>query len=219
MASPNLDHLLDNYIDAYLMEDLVSMESVPAGIGLPLVQTVMAGIELLGRLEHGRGGWYDFRYYWGHHLIVVAPVYAAGGLDGLFHTMLRHGIAHTTLVMGGSVALVKHQPSLHLRVSGSTLFVDCAQLSKDFRKSYEESFLPGLDNGSVRQGAEARATQLIAEAIQCAQKHAATIATMPQMAGPPTGPAAPAVPASPQVSIGVTGPAAPAGPGGSWPFT
>ena len=162
MASPNLDHLLHNYIDAYLMADLASMASVPVptsgrgGMGFPLVQTVMAGIELLGRLELGQGG-EGFRHYWGQHLIAVAPAYGAAGLDELFHKLVRHGIAHTTLAKGGDVVIVKHQPNLHLRAWEGTLYVDCARLSEDFRESYVQSFLPGLDNTSARQTAEASA--------------------------------------------------------------
>ena len=61
---------LHEYVDAYLMPDLATMADVQVpqsgvgGMGFPLVQTVMAGIELLGRLELGKGKDKGFRYYW-----------------------------------------------------------------------------------------------------------------------------------------------------------
>ncbi len=222
MAQSKLGHLLHEYVDTYLMPDLATMADVQVpqsgvgGIGFPLVQTVMAGIELLGRLELGKGKDKGFRYYWREHLVSVAAAYGTPGLDDLFYQLFRHGIAHTTFAKGGDVVIVKHQPDLHLRAWDGKLYVDCARLSDDFRQSYEESFRRRLGDASVRQTAEANADRFINEFVRDAARYGApTILKMPHMPGPPTWPTSPAAPAGPYMSIGATGPASPPGSGSS----
>jgi hypothetical protein len=226
MAISGLDHLLHDYVDLYLMPDLATMAAAPVpesgrgGMRFPLAQTVMAGIELLGRLELGKGKGAGFQCYWRRHLASVADVYATPGLDDLFYQLVRHGIAHTTLAKGSDVRLVMHRIDLHLRVWDGSLYVDCAQLAADFRLSYKQSFLPRLEDAFVRQAAEENAGRFIDEVVQAAARYgAATIAKMPPMAGPPMWPADSAMPADSYVSVGATGPAAPAGPGASYQST
>jgi hypothetical protein len=65
----------------------------------------------------------------------------------------------------------KHQSDLHLRVWDGKLYVDCARLSEDFRRSYEDSFRQRLGDATVRQTAEANADRFMTELVRDAARY------------------------------------------------
>ena len=149
-----LDNVLEVLVEGYLLGDLESMateiNSKEIGaVGYPMAMTVLAGSELLGALTSDVADTNRIEEYWTIHLATVNKTY--GDLGEIASDLYRNGIAHSYLSRLGVVVL-RGDPDRHLQLTGDGVVLDCIELYKDFRRSYEDyAKLSILDDASKAQ--------------------------------------------------------------------
>jgi hypothetical protein len=152
-----LEEFFEKIIDGYLFLDLASMAEDTdnnggrgGGVGYPMLQTIMSGIELLGAIisknykANSSGEGYYSRY-WIQVLSKYKPEYKIH--RDLFRELIRHGIAHIYLPKG-PIAVTKERYSSHLSldhlrgIEKPVFIIDVLTFYEDFKKSYENFIRP-----------------------------------------------------------------------------
>lgn len=117
------------------------MKSIPAkssgGLGFPMLQTVLSGMELLGRLLSGgskRKG--AFEYFWDNFFVVDNPTYDNQDLCDIFRKAVRNGTAHYFFVHFGVCVDKLGNYNLTRTVEGD-LNIDCLEFSEDLHRTYQ----------------------------------------------------------------------------------
>jgi hypothetical protein len=93
-------------LDRWLLNDLNRLEAVghspePGRCTIPMAQTIMAGMELVGMLASGEEDEKAFRFFWDEYLSVLFPEYKNEKLCRIFRELLRNGMAHVYFMKPG----------------------------------------------------------------------------------------------------------------------
>jgi hypothetical protein len=186
----DLQEFLDRNVSGYLFGDIQSLIDVPpsgaGGCNYPLLQTVLAGIELLGTLlsdepfDPYRGGRLCFARFWRERLY---PIDVARGQAGeAVYQLARHGLAHCFVAKAPvyvSKSLSNAGAHLHRNADGHVL-IDGAVLGADLRNVYEGSVRAEL---LVKPAARMRFDELQRHFVDVT-KHLAALAELPLRLGP-----------------------------------
>jgi hypothetical protein len=158
---------LDVVVEDYVLGDLDSMAEIEwketGAVCYPMVMTVLAGCELLGRLAGAPKG-LEVDRYWTQFMAEVDSRY--GELAALAQHLLRHELMHSYFTKPG-VGVVRGKPEAHLRFADEMLILNCLELANDFRESYERHAKPHLTDDPERR---ARAEQHVATIASNAAK-------------------------------------------------
>lgn len=156
----DLEEFFEKIIEGYLLRDLAGMANIKAsderggGVGYPMLQTIMSGIELLGALiskdsyKSKYGGDQYHKNFWDNVLSKYQPRYKV--YNDFFRRLIRHGVAHI-FITKGPIAITKENRPSHLYkeqiiIPGRFLFdgyiVDVLTFYEDFKSSYEKYIRP-----------------------------------------------------------------------------
>jgi hypothetical protein len=151
----DVQDFLEQVIEGYLFHDLENMAAIPreqhpGACGFPMVQSCLAGIELLGGLLgpapfNAFNGRDYFLLYWKRALSRSRTgVYA--GLGDAVYSLARNGIGHQFITKPG-IEIRKGEPDYHMRFfrQERILTIDCVQLYKDLEASYWTTVRPIVD--------------------------------------------------------------------------
>ena len=151
---PNIERFASKFIEGYLFHDLAAMAKVEArpppdrygDLSYPIVQTCLAGIELLGGLLNTEPfkGWkrseHYFCSYWSDYMSQVDRAYGkALPSPKQIYALARNGVAHQFLTKPGIDVVKRRDRAGHLTVDSAaewTITVDCLLLAEDLQDSY-----------------------------------------------------------------------------------
>jgi hypothetical protein len=130
-----------NLLDKYLIGDLkVMVHEIPArpsgGLGYPSIQTILSGMELLGRiLSEDKANAVAFYYFWDNFFVKDNPKYGGQRLKKIFRNSIRNGIAHYFLAKSG-IQLSKVDTGNLTKTPNGDLNIDIITFYNDFLKTY-----------------------------------------------------------------------------------
>jgi hypothetical protein len=116
-------------IDAYLLVDLEKMLAAhePSSLGLPILQTILGSMELVGKLM---GGGFSTFY---RELVKDEPRYRPA--KTFFASAIRHGSAHVCLIHPG-VWVTKNGQGHLSRTAQGDVRIDLMDMRRDFVRTY-----------------------------------------------------------------------------------
>ncbi len=156
-----VDDVLKHVVEGYLLGDLDSMSTDirPKAVGAvcyPMLMAVLAGSELLGQLAVDGGD--AIQRYWATYMARIDDRY--GDVAEIAKDLCRNGLAHIYLTKPG-VGVVRGEPVRHLVLERTDLLViDCLELHRDFRASYECFARPAIQGSA--EDAQKRLDALVA---------------------------------------------------------
>ena len=121
--------------DRYLIADLRTMSSInksSGGLGYPMLQTILSGMELVGKLISGHKNRGAFDSFWGEFK-KDHPEY--DGLDELFRS-LRNSTAHIFHARVG-IQVSKSRKGHLTRTKEGCINIDALDLFNDFEETYK----------------------------------------------------------------------------------
>jgi len=127
-------------IDDYLIKDILRMLEVEpsstGGLGYPCLQSIIAGMELLGKLISDKKSRNAFRTFWPY--LKPCDNRYNEELEAVFSRVIRNSIAHYFLSKS-NIYVSLHQPEDHLIVvENGYIHISCEKLFDHFCKGYDE---------------------------------------------------------------------------------
>ena len=128
-------------LDSYLLGDLETMviEIGPrksGGLGYPSMQTILSGMELLGRvLSGGKEDRQAFNFFWDNYFVKENQQYKNDRLKKIFRHSVRDGTAHYFLAKYG-IRLTKDNKGNLTKTDEKELSIDIVTFYTDFKKTY-----------------------------------------------------------------------------------
>lgn len=143
----------DVIVEGYLFHDLenmINLNIMPGekygNLGYPIIVSCISGMELLSLVlqqsplptDYYNSQHNYLNYYIENYLGQIQPNYKQNKLPIIIKRLLRNGIAHM-FISKPDVIVVKSQKDVHLKKDDvhDVIYIDCIELVKDFKTSYE----------------------------------------------------------------------------------
>jgi hypothetical protein len=165
---------LKQLLDTYLLPDLESMGTIsehPGGAGYPMIQTILAAMELLGMLLSGDRNTPAFNAFW-REFARDHPRYNDNARE-VFRAAIRHKSAHLFLIHRG-IRLTKIGRNHMTRTHDGYVNIDLLCLEEDFRGTYSRLFSEMLSGARPAAGLD-RVTDELTEHDEMIQRLARSL--------------------------------------------
>jgi hypothetical protein len=152
-----LSDFLAQFVEGYLFGDLKSMAKIKlaasqqfGAAGYPMIQSALAGVELLGYLLmpneddfNDRMGATYFSNYWDNYLAKEDSAYA--GLAKIIYNLFRHGIAHSFVTKHGAYVTRGGSMGIAVDAANRQIAIDADQFKQALIISYKNNVTPIVD--------------------------------------------------------------------------
>lgn len=148
----NILEFKESFIEGYLFNDLRSMSTKQdyGALGYPMVVSILAGMELFGRLLSGKDNRSGFVYYWDNFFVKQNQRYSL--LGELIYQLVRNGIAHSFITKPGIFITKDEKQGNAITMDESkNIYIDANLLFSEFENSYNSLVKPIFENKRLPQ--------------------------------------------------------------------